>query len=85
MDEQDGKFAMTHEQALRERQKDQAVSHVTAVVILAIGFAAAYWVWPSGIIDLTLASIAFGGLLRAAASGLIGLVSLVFAVMMWFD
>ncbi len=53
-----------------------------AVAILAIGFAAAYWVWPSGITDLTLASITFGAVLRAG-SGVIALVSCAITAMLW--
>jgi hypothetical protein len=54
---------------------------VVAAVLLAIGLAIAYWVWPAGITDLTLANITFGVFLRAAASGAIGLVALVMVVM----
>lgn len=75
MDEQNGKFT-TNEQA-------QATVRVTAVVILAIGLAVAYWVWPSGITELTLASITFGTLSRAIASGVIALVFFVITAMLW--
>ncbi len=75
MDEQDGKFT-TNEQA-------QSNVRVMAVVFLAIGLAAAYWVWPSGIADLTLSSITLGALLRAIASGVIALASCVVTVMLW--
>ena len=75
MDEQSGKFT-TNDQA-------QATTRVVAVVLLVIGLAAAYWVWPSGINDLTLASITFGALLRAIASGVIALVSCAMTAMLW--
>lgn len=75
MDEQNGKF-MTNEHA-------QANVRVMAVVFLTIGLAAAYWVWPSGITELTLASITFGALLRAIASGVIALVFCVITAMLW--
>ncbi len=75
MNEQNGKFT-TNEQA-------QATVRAVAVVLLAIGLAAAYWVWPSGITDLTLASITFGALLRAIASGAIAIVSCVITAMLW--
>lgn len=75
MDEQDGRFT-TNEQA-------QSTVQVMAVVLFAIGLAAAYWVWPSGITDLTLSTITFGALLRAIASGVIVLASCAIAVMLW--
>jgi hypothetical protein len=75
MDERNGKFT-TIEQA-------QAAVRIMAVTFLAIGFPAAYWVWPSGITDLTLASITFGALLRAIGSGVIALVSCAITAMLW--
>lgn len=75
MDEQNGKVT-TNEQA-------QATVRVVAIVLLAIALAAAYWVWPSGITDLTLVSITFGALSRAIASGLIALVSCVITALLW--
>ena len=75
MDEQDGKFT-TNEQA-------QSNVRALAVVFLAIGFTGAYWVWPSGIADLTLSSITFSALLRAFASGVIALASCVVAALLW--
>ncbi len=75
MDEQDDKFT-TNEQA-------QATTRTVAVVLFVIGLAASYWVWPSGITDLTLTSITFGALLRAIASAAIVLVSFVVTAMLW--
>ena len=75
MDERNGKFT-TNEQA-------QATTRVVAVVFLAIGLLAAYWVWPNGITDLTIASITLGALLRAVGSGVIALASCICAAMLW--
>lgn len=75
MNEEYGKFT-TNAQA-------QATTRVVALVLLAIGLAAAYWVWPSGITHLTLVSITFGALLRAIASGVIALVSCLITAMLW--
>ena len=75
MSESNGKF-ISNEEA-------QASTRVTAAILLAIGLAAAYWVWPSGITDTPLGAMTFGALLRAIASGAIALVSFVFALMLW--
>lgn len=75
MDEQDGKIR-TNEQA-------QSAVQIMAVIFLAIGLAAAYWVWPSGITDLTLSTITFGVLLRAIVSGVIALASCIITAMLW--
>lgn len=55
-----------------------------AAVFLAIGWAAAYWVWPSGIIDLPLLQITLGTLFRVIASGAIAFAVFVMAAMLWF-
>ena len=52
-----------------------------AFVFLAIGLALAYWIWPSGITDLTLSAITFGAVLRALASCVVVLVFFAMAVM----
>ena len=75
MSDQDGKF-ITNEQA-------QAATRKVAVIVLVVGLAVAYWVWPEGITALPLASITFGALLRAIASGAISLIFLFVAVMFW--
>jgi hypothetical protein len=63
----------------------RATTRGLAVVVLAIGLTIAYWVWPDGITERTLASITFGALLRTIASGAIGLVFFVFFAMLWID
>jgi hypothetical protein len=75
MEERNGKFTSD--------DQSQATVRVVAVVFLVIGFAAAYWAWPSGITDLTFASITFGVLLRAIGAGMIVLVSCVVTAMLW--
>ena len=74
MSEPDGKY-MSNESA-------QRVVWAVASVLLGIGWIVAYWVWPSGITDLPLASITFGELLRAIASGVIALITLGFVTVL---
>jgi predicted negative regulator of RcsB-dependent stress response len=64
-------------------EEAQASVRLIAAIILAVGLVAGYWVWPTGITDLTLASITFGTLLRAIAAGVIVVGSLVFTAMLW--
>jgi hypothetical protein len=52
-------------------------------VVLALGLAFAYWIWPTGITNLPLASITLGALLQAVSSVLTALVSLWIAVSLW--
>jgi hypothetical protein len=59
------------------------LARIIAIIILVIGLSAAYWVWPSGITELTLASMKFGALLRAIASGLIVIVFSVISAKVW--
>lgn len=68
MNEPEQKY-VTNEQA-------QAVARVIAVILLALGFGAAYWAWPSGITDLPLGSVTIGQLLWALASGAIVLITI---------
>ena len=75
MSDQDGKF-ITNEQA-------QAATRKVAVIVLVVGLAVACWVWPDGITALPLSSITLGALLRAIASGSIGLIFLFIAAMFW--
>jgi hypothetical protein len=63
-------------------EEDKTTGLVMAAVFLGIGGAAAYWIWPEGITDLPLASIKFGGLLRAIGSGVIAFIALCLAVSM---
>jgi hypothetical protein len=76
VDEPDRKF-VSNEEA-------QATVRRFALIPLAIGFAAAYWVWPAGIADVPLAAVTFGALMHAIGSGLIVLATLVVVAMLWF-
>ena len=76
MDEPERKF-VSNEEA-------QATTRIVATVLLAIGWAVAYWVWPAGITDLPLAAVKVGALLQAIASGVIALVTLCLVALLWF-
>jgi len=77
MGEPSGKFV--------SNESAQAKVRVMAAVLLGIGAAAAYWVWPAGITDLPLAAITFGALLRAGASSVIVLLVLAMVALLWAD
>jgi hypothetical protein len=64
-------------------EKAQRTVWITATLLLVIGLAIAYLVWPSGITDFALAEIRFGGLLRAVASGVIAFAAVVMTAMLW--
>lgn len=77
MSEPDKKF-VSNEEA-------QATTRVIAVIFLGIGLAIAYWVWPTGATDLTLASMTFGTFLRAIGSGAIAIAFLIGFALLWVD
>ena len=77
MSEPDNKFV--------SNESAQATVRVLATVLLGIGLAAAYWVWPTGVTDLSLANVTFGAFLRAIASGVIAIIALIFAALLWMD
>jgi hypothetical protein len=70
---------------LVSNESAQARVRVMAAVLLGIGVAIAYWVWPAGITDLPLTQITFGSFIRVAASGAITLAALVMAALLWAD
>ena len=82
MDEDDAKYAMTHEEALASTRQAEVVVWVMAAVLLGIGCAIAYWIWPPGIMDVPLASVTVGTFLRMLASGVIALIFLGVAVLL---
>jgi hypothetical protein len=45
---------------------------IFGLVVAGIGFAAFYWVWPSGALDKPISSLTLGELLRVAASIFLG-------------
>jgi hypothetical protein len=50
---------------------------------LVLGLAAAYFVWPAGIIDVALGAITFGQLLRIFAAAAIALATIGLTAMLW--
>jgi hypothetical protein len=83
MDGPNSKCGMTDEEALASMRKAQWGGRTLAAVLLGIGWAAAFWVWPDGITDLPLAAIRLGAFLRAIASGVIAFLALGFAWALW--
>lgn len=61
----------------------QATSLFAIVVLLCIGLAIAFWIWPTGVTDLSLAAATIGELLRAIASVVITIVSFALVVLLW--
>ena len=72
------KTFVTNEQAL-------ASTRAFTVILLLIALVLAYWIWPSEITGLAIASIKFGSLLRAIVSGLIVLISCYVAFFLWIE
>ena len=56
---------------------------IVGFVILAIGAIAAYFIWPSGIGDVPLASLTLGMLAKAAGSVAVLLIALGIAGALW--
>jgi hypothetical protein len=67
---------VTNEQA-------QRTTTIVGFVILAIGAIAAYFIWPSGIGDVPLASLTLGMLAKAAGSVVVLLVPIGIAGALW--
>lgn len=42
--------------------------------LACVGFGAAYWLWPSGVIDKPISVLTLGEILRALAAGVVALV-----------
>jgi len=77
---------MNMDEAEREyiaNEQAQATARRWAVVLLVVGWAMVYWVWPAEITALPLAAIKFGALLQTLLSGVTALVTLILAVMLW--
>jgi len=77
MGKQDGEFV--------SNERAQTTARVLSAVLFGIGLIAAFWVWPAGITNLTLANITLGVLLKAATSGAITLAALVMGVLLWIE
>jgi hypothetical protein len=68
-----------------EDKHEKTVQATVALVLLAVGLGIAYVIWPSGITDQSLGSMTFGNLLRAIASGAIGLVAIYLVALVGID
>ena len=64
-------------------EEAQRTTRVVGFVILAIGAIAAYFIWPSGIGDVPVASLTLGMLAKAAGSVAVLLVALGIAGALW--
>jgi len=72
------------QERIRLAQQANINAMIAGFVILAIGLAIAYFVWPSGMLDRTLSSITVGELLRAIAAGAVIVFFFMMAMLMWF-
>ena len=61
----------------------QRRERVTAAVILVLGWATAYGIWPGGVTENTVAQIIPMGLVRLIASAFTGIVFSVVAAVLW--
>lgn len=61
---EDDQGGMTYAEALADRRRLQSGMRTSGAILFAIGLAVAYWVWPTGITDLPIASVPFGSFLR---------------------
>jgi hypothetical protein len=84
MAEQDSSV-MTTQQASASMRQAEATTRGVALVLLALGCIAAYWVWPAGITDTPLGTIRFGTLLQALLSAAIALIALCVAALIGID
>ena len=74
---------MSDEEARALLKQGEVTSRVTGAVILVIGWAVAYLIWPSGAIDMPLASVSVLEFLRMLASGAVALLALYGAILLW--
>lgn len=70
---------------LGSNESAHAVSRAIGTVLLAIGWAAAYWVWPTGIMDAPLGSVTVMASLRMLGAGALVVFALYTAVMLWIE
>ena len=59
------------------------VAKFFGIVILVVGLSIAYWVWPTGTVELPLASLTIGTVLRMLASAAFAVASLFASVHLW--
>lgn len=84
MDE-DGPNVLTDAQVQSEIKSTRATVRAVGTIVLAIGLASAYLIWPNGVTDLPLGSISFGAFLRAIGAGVVAVVFCVVALMLAWD
>jgi len=63
----------------------QRAARLFGGTVLIIGFAAAYFLWPTGITSVPLAAVTVGQLLRALGAVVIAVGSFGLAAMVWGD
>lgn len=61
----------------------QATTRLIAMVFLGIGWAAAYWLWPDGVMDAPLAAMTMRTLLWILASAVAAVATLIMAILIW--
>lgn len=68
---------------IEDKSADQALVLVAFIGTALIGFWLSWWLWPSGLLDLPIASLTLGGLLRAALSAMSASVTVLILWCLW--
>ena len=82
MDDDNRPDIYTDEEVRAQIRSARNTAWAVGAIVFAIGLAVAYWIWPSGIADIPLGSIAFGSLLRAIGAGVVAVAFFVLALML---
>lgn len=82
MDDDDRPNIYTDEEVRAQIKSQRATALTVGAIVMAIGLAVAYLIWPSGITDLPLGSIAFGSLLRAIGAGVVAVAFFILGLML---
>jgi hypothetical protein len=61
------------------------VSRTIGSIVLLIGLGIAYFVWPTGALDMALSALTLGALLRAVAAVVVGLAAAIVALLLWME
>lgn len=82
---EDGNSQSELDDRYTSNEEAQGTVRLIAAIIFCIGAVIAYFVWPNGVTDSTLAQITFGALLRAGAAFVIMLAALIMAGLLIHD
>ena len=65
-------------------EQAETTSQLIAVVLLVVGWVVAWLIWPTGVMDMPLASVTVLAFLRMLGAGVVVLFTLYGAAMLWF-